>query len=124
MSVLMEALLLLFLLNYVKVWESQQSSEESSADGGSMSSVTLYTKQNNSSTKDGWSVEGIRKFQDLKVKVNHGKEFKGRFQRLMNARQLSANQASRKRKQVSATVQLSSITNELSDASSSDEDNN
>jgi hypothetical protein len=74
MSVLMEALLLLFLLNYVKVWESQQSSEESSADSGSMSSVsmasvTLYTKQNNSSTKDGWSVEGIRKFQDLKVKV-------------------------------------------------------
>jgi hypothetical protein len=35
----------------------------------SMASVTLYTKQNNSSTKDGWSVEGIRKFQDLKVKV-------------------------------------------------------
>jgi hypothetical protein len=135
MSVLMEALLLLFLLNYVKVWESQQSSEESSADGRSMSSVsmasiTLYTKQNNSSTKDGWSVEGIRKFQDLKVKVkedrdsNHGKEFEGRFQRLMKARQLSADQASRKRKRVSATAQLSSITNELSDASSSDEDDN
>jgi hypothetical protein len=74
MSVLMEALLLLFLLNYVKVWESQQSSEESFADGRSMlsismASVTLYTKQNNSSTKDGSSVEGIRKFQDLKVKV-------------------------------------------------------
>jgi hypothetical protein len=74
MSVSMEALLLLFLLNYMKVWESQQSSEESSADGGSMSSVsmasvTLYTKQKNSSTKNGWSVEGIRKFQDLKVKV-------------------------------------------------------
>jgi hypothetical protein len=97
-----------------------------------MASVTLYTKQNNSSTKDGWSVEGIRKFQDLKVKVkedrdsNHGKEFEGRFQRLMKARQLSADQASRKRKRVSATTrrQLSSITNELSDASSSDEDNN
>jgi hypothetical protein len=135
MSVSMEALLLLFLLNYVKVWESQQSSEESSADGGSMSSVsmasvTLYTKQNNSSTKDGWSVEGIRKFQDLKVKVkedrdsNHGKEFEGRFQRLMKARQLSADQASRKRKHVSATTQLSSITNELSNASSSDEGDN
>jgi hypothetical protein len=135
MSVSMEALLLLFLLNYMKVWESQQSSEESSADGGSMSSVsmasiTLYTKQNNSSTKDGWSVEGIRKFQDLKVKVkedrdsNHGKEFEGRFQRLMKACQLSANQASKKRKCVSATAQLSSITNELSDASSSDEDDN
>jgi hypothetical protein len=41
MSVLMEALLLLFLLNYVKVWESQQLSEESSADGGSMSSVSM-----------------------------------------------------------------------------------
>jgi hypothetical protein len=79
-----------------------------------MASVTLYTKQNNSSTKDGWSVEGIRKFQDLKVKVkedrdnNHGKEFEGRFQRLMKARQLSADQASRKRKCVSATMQLSS----------------
>jgi hypothetical protein len=40
MSMLMEALLLLFLLNYVKVWESQQleqqQSEESSAAGGSM----------------------------------------------------------------------------------------
>jgi hypothetical protein len=135
MSVLMEALLLLFLLNYVKVWESQQSSEESSADSGSMSSismasVTLYTKQNNSSTKDGWSVEGIHKFQDLKVKVkedrdsNYGKEFEGRFQRLVKARQLSADQASRKRKCVSATVQLSSITNKMSDALSSDEDDN
>jgi len=129
MSVSMEALLLLFFINYAKVWESQQSSSPS-ADGGSMSSismasVTLYTKQNNSSTKDGWSVEGIRCFQDLKVKVqedrdsDHGKQFEGRFQRLMKARQLSADQASRKRKRVSATEQLSSITNELSDASSS-----
>jgi hypothetical protein len=45
MSVLMEALLLLFLLNYVKVWESQQleqqQSEESSAAGGSVSSVSM-----------------------------------------------------------------------------------
>jgi hypothetical protein len=134
-SVSMEALLLLFLLNYMKVWELQQSSDESSANGGSMSSlsmasITLYTKQNNSSTKDGWSVEGIRKFQYLKVKVkedqdsNHGKEFEGRFQRLMKACQLSANQASRKRKCVSATTQLSSITNKLSDALSSDEGNN
>jgi len=134
MSVSMEALLLLFFLNYAKVWESQQSSEDSpSADSGSMSSVsmasvTLYTKQNNSSTKDGWSVEGIRKFQDLKVKVkedrdsDHGKEFDGRFQRLMKARQLSADQASRKRKRVSATEQLSSITNKLSDASSSEDE--
>jgi hypothetical protein len=95
-----------------------------------MASVTLYTKQNNSSTKDGWSVEGIHKFQDLKVKVkedqdsDHGKEFEGRFQQLMKARQLSADQASRKRKRVSATMQLSSITNELSDASSSDKDDN
>jgi hypothetical protein len=45
MSVLIEALLLLFLLNYVKVWESQQSSEESSADGGSMSSISLHGKR-------------------------------------------------------------------------------
>jgi hypothetical protein len=42
----------------------------------------------------------------------------------MKACQLSADQASRKRKRVSATVQLSSITNELSDALSSDKDNN
>jgi hypothetical protein len=96
----------------------------------SMASITLYTKQNNSSTKDGWSVEGIRKFQDMKVKVkedrdsNHGKEFEGRIQQLMKARQLSADQASRKRKHVSATAQLSSITNKLSNASSSDKDNN
>jgi hypothetical protein len=45
MSVSMEALLLLFLLNYVKVWESQQleqqQSEESSAAGRSMSSVSM-----------------------------------------------------------------------------------
>jgi hypothetical protein len=45
MSMLMEALLLLFLLNYVKVWESQQleqqQSEESSAAGGSVSSVSM-----------------------------------------------------------------------------------
>ena len=94
----------------------------------SMASVTLYTKQNNSSTKDGWSVEGIRRFQDLKerVKVDRdsdlGKQFDGTFQRLMKARQLSADQASRKRKRTSATAQLLSITNELSDASSSDED--
>ena len=45
MSVSMEALLLLFLLNYVKVWESQQlekqQSEESSAAGGSVSSISM-----------------------------------------------------------------------------------
>jgi hypothetical protein len=45
MSVSMEALLLLFLLNYVKVWESQQleqqQSEESSAAGRSVSSVSM-----------------------------------------------------------------------------------
>jgi hypothetical protein len=48
MSVSMEALLLLFLLNYVKVWESQQleqqQSEESSARSVlsvSMTSVTM-----------------------------------------------------------------------------------
>jgi hypothetical protein len=45
MSVSMEALLLLFLLNYVKVWESQQleqqQSEESSSAGGSVSSVSM-----------------------------------------------------------------------------------
>jgi hypothetical protein len=45
MSVLMEALLLLFLLNYVKVWESQQSSEESSADGRSMHVKRLHGKR-------------------------------------------------------------------------------
>jgi hypothetical protein len=55
---------------------------------------------------------------------DHGKEFEGRFQQLMKARQLSADQVSRKRKRVSATMQLSSITNELSDASSSDKDDN
>jgi hypothetical protein len=45
MYVSMEALLLLFLLNYVKVWESQQleqqQSEESSAAGGSVSSISM-----------------------------------------------------------------------------------
>jgi hypothetical protein len=45
MSMSMEALLLLFLLNYVKVWESQQleqqQSEESSAAGRSVSSVSM-----------------------------------------------------------------------------------
>lgn len=133
MSVSMEALLLLFLLNYAKVWESQQLQESS---GGSVSSVsmeqslnsTLYTKQNNSSTKDGWSVEGIRRFQQLKVKVkedrdsDQGKQFEGRFQQLMKARKLSADQASRKRKRVSAAAQLLSITNELSDDDSSSDD--
>jgi len=138
LSVSMEALLLLLFLNYTKVWESQQqeqqqSEESSAADGSvssvSMASVTLYTKQSNSSTKDGWSVEGIRQFQDLKVKVkedrdsNHGKQFEGRFQRLMKARQLSADQASRrKRKRVSATKNLASITNELSNALSSEDE--
>jgi hypothetical protein len=41
----MEALLLLFLLNYVKVWELQQLSEESSADGGSMHIERLHGKR-------------------------------------------------------------------------------
>jgi hypothetical protein len=40
----------------------------------------------------------------------------------MKARQLSADQASRKRKRVSATKQLSSIANELAEASSSNKD--
>jgi hypothetical protein len=45
MSMSVEALLLLFLLNYVKVWESQQleqqQSEESSTAGRSVSSVSM-----------------------------------------------------------------------------------
>jgi len=81
-------------------------------------SLCTPSKANNSSTKDGWSVEGICHFQELKEKVkedqdsNHGKQFEGRFQQLMKTRQLSADQASRKRKRASATEQLASITNE------------
>jgi len=58
-----EALLLLILLNYWKAWEAQmhnpqQQSKESSTMSGSVSSistasVTLYIRNNNSSTKNG-----------------------------------------------------------------------
>jgi hypothetical protein len=140
LSVSSEALLLLFLLNYSKAWKSQANNdpqlqpEESSIESGSvssisMASITLYTKQKNSSTKDGWSVEGIRHFEELMVKVkedrnsDHGKQFEEKFQQLMKDR-LAADQVSRKRGRVSITEQLTTITNELSDASSSSEDEN
>jgi hypothetical protein len=64
-----EALLLLILLNCWKAWEAQthdpqQQSEEFSAASGLVSSIStlsimLYTRNNNSSTKDGWSTNGI-----------------------------------------------------------------
>ncbi len=79
--------------------------------------------------KDGWSVAGICSFEELMEKVKedknseHGKQFDGRFQQLMKD-QLAADQVSRKRWCVSTSKQLTTIWNELSDASSSSKDKN
>jgi hypothetical protein len=98
-----EALLLLILLNYWKTWEAQtydpqQQSEESSTMLGLVSSISTmsimhYTRNINSSTKDGWSTDGIRHFEELMMKVEedqnskHGIEFEMRFQQLMKDHQ-------------------------------------
>ena len=134
-----EALLMLILLNYWKAWgatqalaadqatdDSTQTSEVSSIT--ETSAATRYTKTNNGSTKDGWSVEGIRHFEALMTKVKEdrsserGKEFEANFQRLMKER----SRGSRKRRRPSSTSeQITSIQNDLSDASTSgDEEGN
>lgn len=137
MSKSSEALLLLLLLNYWKAWEAQthqsQQSEESSSASGSVSSistasVTLYTRKNNNSTKDGWSGDGIRHFEALMSKVEedrnsiHGKEFETKFQQMMKDQQTERDSRKRRRTSTSAGEQLTSIRNELSDASFSSED--
>ena len=85
------------------------------------SAATRYTKRNNGSTKDGWSVEGIRHFEDLMTKVEDdrnsedGKKFEKNFQHLMKERY----DGGRKRRRPSASEQITSIRNDLSDASTS-----
>jgi len=65
-------------VNYWKAWEAQTLANQITDDSTQSSAVssitetsaaTRYTKTNNGSTKDGWSVEGIRHFEDLMMKV-------------------------------------------------------
>jgi hypothetical protein len=74
LSVLSEALLNLILLNYWKAWEVPTQADQTTDDSTQTSAVssiteasatTRYTKSNNGSTKDEWSVEGICHFEDL-----------------------------------------------------------
>jgi hypothetical protein len=130
LSVSSEALLNLILLNYWKAWEAQTQADQTNDDSTQTSVVssitegsaaTRYTKSKNGSTKDGWSVEGIRHFEDLMTKVEedrnseNGKKFEKRFQQLMKERDAGG----RKRRRPSATEQITSIRNDLSDASTS-----
>lgn len=134
LSVSSEALLLLILVNYWKAWEAQTLADQITDDSTQSSAVstitetsaaTRYTKTNNGSTKDGWSVEGIRHFEDLMTKVEtdrnseEGKKFEKTFQQLMKERQ-----GARKRRRQNAIEQITSIRNELSDASTSGDDEN
>ena len=132
-----EALLVLILLNYWKAWAAQENPTDQTTDdstqASSVSSITetsaatRYTKTNNGSTKDGWSVEGIRHFEALLTKVKEdrssedGKKFEANFQRLMKEK----NRGARKRRHPSAAEQITSIQNDLSDVSASgDEEGN
>jgi hypothetical protein len=134
LSVSSEALLNLILLNYWKAWEAQTQADQTTDDSTQTSTVssiteasaaTRYTKSNNGSTKDGWSVEGICHFEDLMMKVEDdqnsedGKKFEKNFQQLMK----ECNQA-RKRCRPRATEQITSIRNDLSDASTSGDEGN
>jgi hypothetical protein len=99
LSVSSEALLNLILLNYWKAWEAQTQADQKTDDSmqtSAVSSITeastttrYYTKSNNGSTKDGWSVKGICHFEDLMMKVEDdqnsedGKKFEKNFQQLM-----------------------------------------
>jgi hypothetical protein len=98
LSVSSEALLNLILLNYWKAWDAQTQANQTTDDSMQTSAVlsiteactaTRYTKSNNGSTKDGWSVEGICHFEDLMMKVEDdqisedGKKFEKNFQQLM-----------------------------------------
>jgi hypothetical protein len=78
LSVSSEALLNLILLNYWKAWEAQTQADQTTDDSTQTSTVssiteasaaTRYTKSNNGSTKDGWSVKGIHHFEDLMMTV-------------------------------------------------------
>ena len=138
MSLSSEALLLLIMLNYWKFWEAQanedppsSSSGEATSVSGSVSSLssagslTLYTRINNSSTKDGWSADGIRKFEALMTRVEedrnsaHGKEFERKFQTRMKAHEEGRRSRKRRRSGTSGREQLTSIRHELSDEDSS-----
>lgn len=136
MSLSSEALLLLIMLNYWKFWEAQanedppSSSGEASSVSGSVSSLssagslTLYRRINNSSTKDGWSADGIRKFEALMARVEedrnsaHGKEFERKFQTRMKAHE-EGRTSRKRRRSTSGHEQLTSIRHELSDEDSS-----
>ena len=136
LSVSSEALLNLILLNYWKAWEAQTQADQTTDDSTQTSAVssiteagsaaTRYTKSNNGSTKDGWSVEGIRHFEHLMTKVEEdrnsedGKKFEKTFQQLMKERDAGAI----KRRRPSATEQITSIRNDLSDASTSGDEGN
>jgi predicted HNH restriction endonuclease len=134
LSVSSEALLNLILLNYWKAWEAQTQADQITDDSTQTSMVssiteasaaTRYTKSNNGSTKDGWSVKGIRHFEDLMTKVEDnqnsedGKKFEKNFQQLMKECD-----GARKRHRPSATKQITSIRNDLSDASTSGDEGN
>jgi hypothetical protein len=126
LSVSSEALLMLILLNYWKAWEAQTHAADDSTASSAVSSITeasetRYTKKNNGSTRDGWSVEGIRRFEDLMDKVKNdrdsenGKKFEKNFQELMKQQ----SNGSRKRRRESPADAIVSIRNDLSDASMS-----
>ena len=134
LSVSSEALLLLILVNYWKAWEAQTLADQITDDSTQSSAAstttetsaaTRHTKTNNGSTKDGWSVEGIRHFEDLMTKVEtdrnseEGKKFEKTFQQLIKERQ-----GARKRRRPNAIEQITSIWNELSDAPTSCDDEN
>jgi predicted HNH restriction endonuclease len=101
LSVSSEALLNLILLNYWKAWVAQTQADQTTDDSTQTSAVssitegstaTRYTKSNNGSTKDGWTVKGIHHFEDLMTKVEDdrnsedGKKFEKTFQQLLNER--------------------------------------
>lgn len=132
LSVSSEAMLILILVNYWKAWEAQMKRAEEADDvteSSGVSSITTpadetaintrCTRKNNGSTKDGWSVEGIRHFEKLMNDIkedrasDHGKNFEEEFQNLMRQ-----NNGSRKRRRANpATDIITSIQNDLSDAS-------
>jgi hypothetical protein len=129
-----EALLLLILPIYWKAWEAQTHDHNSSLRNllSHWDWYQAFPQQASCCTQetitaaqrmDGALSDGIQCFEELRTKVEedqnskHGKEFEMKFQRLMKDCQTEL--ASRKSECSSAGDQLTSIQNELSDASSS-----
>lgn len=129
-----EALALLLFENHFLSWKAKA---ESGDDAGSQTSsitssdtstcMTKYTRKKNGSTKDGWSDDGIKRFQELMTKVRedrsstNGAEFDKLVQQKMQ-QEASAARGRRKRRRETEGNIITMVENELPDMPDSDDE--